>query len=113
MDSCGTSTDQLSACCDVQSTVGSLNRFGGIRHFINQLDTFCSFGDVDIALFSAWGSISKKFAHTASDAGATVCSLAFVNPMHPLSLQLNQETWAEIRRAACPENSCLVGYWEL
>ena len=32
----------------------------------------CSFGDVDIALFSAGGSISKKFAHIASDAGATV-----------------------------------------
>lgn len=32
----------------------------------------CSFKDVDIALFSAGGSISKKFAHVASDAGATV-----------------------------------------
>lgn len=32
----------------------------------------CSFEDVDIALFSAGGSISKKFAHVASDAGATV-----------------------------------------
>jgi hypothetical protein len=35
----------------------------------------CSFGDVDIALFSAGGSISKKFAHIASDAGATVRKL--------------------------------------
>ncbi len=32
-----------------------------------------SFGDVDIALFSAGGSISKKFAPIASDAGCTVC----------------------------------------
>lgn len=31
-----------------------------------------SFGDVDIALFSAGGSISKKFAPIASDAGCTV-----------------------------------------
>ncbi|BDA49946.1 Aspartate-semialdehyde dehydrogenase [Coccomyxa sp. Obi] len=31
-----------------------------------------SFGDVDIALFSAGGSISKKFAPVASDAGCTV-----------------------------------------
>jgi aspartate-semialdehyde dehydrogenase len=31
-----------------------------------------SFGDVDIALFSAGGSISKKFAPLASAAGATV-----------------------------------------
>ena len=31
-----------------------------------------SFGGVDIALFSAGGSISKKFAPIASDAGCTV-----------------------------------------
>lgn len=31
-----------------------------------------SFGGVDIALFSAGGSISKKYAHIASDAGCTV-----------------------------------------
>ena len=31
-----------------------------------------SFGNVDIALFSAGGSISKKFAPIASDAGCTV-----------------------------------------
>lgn len=31
-----------------------------------------SFGGVDIALFSAGGSISKKYAHVASDAGCTV-----------------------------------------
>jgi aspartate-semialdehyde dehydrogenase len=31
-----------------------------------------SFGSVDIALFSAGGSISKKFAPIASDAGCTV-----------------------------------------
>ena len=32
----------------------------------------CSFGGVTIALFSAGGSISKKYAHIASAAGATV-----------------------------------------
>ena len=32
----------------------------------------CSFGGVTIALFSAGGSISKKFGPIASDAGATV-----------------------------------------
>ena len=32
----------------------------------------CSFGGVQIALFSAGGSISKKFGPLASDAGATV-----------------------------------------
>jgi aspartate-semialdehyde dehydrogenase len=32
----------------------------------------CSFGDCDIALFSAGGGISKKYAPIASDAGCTV-----------------------------------------
>ena len=32
----------------------------------------CSFKGVDIALFSAGGSMSKKFGPVASDAGATV-----------------------------------------
>lgn len=37
-----------------------------------QCSGICSFSDVDIALFSAGGSISKKFAHAAADAGAVV-----------------------------------------
>jgi hypothetical protein len=37
-----------------------------------------SFGDVDIALFSAGGSISKKFAPIASDAGCTVRAAALL-----------------------------------
>ena len=41
----------------------------------------CSFGDVDIALFSAGGSISKKFGHIASDAGATVSTTNFSIPL--------------------------------
>jgi hypothetical protein len=35
----------------------------------------CSFNDVDIALFSAGGSISKKFGPAAQKAGAIVSSL--------------------------------------
>ena len=34
----------------------------------------CSFKGVDIALFSAGGSISKKLGPVASDAGCTVSS---------------------------------------
>ncbi len=36
----------------------------------------CSFKGVDIALFSAGGSISKKLGPVASDAGCTVRPLA-------------------------------------
>ena len=39
---------------------------------MRELGVLRSFGGVHIALFSAGGSISKKFAHIASDAGATV-----------------------------------------
>ena len=43
----------------------------GNSYTIEELTEEC-FGGVDIALFSAGGSISKKFAPIASDAGCTV-----------------------------------------
>jgi len=45
--------------------------FKDTEYTIEQL-TEDSFGDVDLALFSAGGTVSKKFAPIASDAGATV-----------------------------------------
>ena len=42
------------------------------NHYTIEELTDRSFGGVDIALFSAGGSISKKFAPLASDAGCTV-----------------------------------------
>ena len=48
--------------------------WGGESHTIEEL-TEQSFAGVDIALFSAGGSISKHFAPLASDAGCTVLCL--------------------------------------
>jgi len=52
-------------------SAGKTQEWDGNTYTVEEL-TESSFGDVDIALFSAGGSISKKFAHIASDAGATV-----------------------------------------
>ena len=60
----------LGFCCPGHRTL-----LGHSLKWLLFLNHMCSFGDVDIALFSAGGSISKKFAHVASDAGATVFSL--------------------------------------
>lgn len=50
-----------------------------------------SFGDVDIALFSAGGSISKKFAPAAADAGCTVCKDATCLP--DVHLLMYDDAW--------------------
>lgn len=52
-------------------SAGRSMEWDGESYTIEEL-TESSFGDVDIALFSAGGSISKKFAPVASDAGCTV-----------------------------------------
>lgn len=52
-------------------SAGRTYEFDGQKYTVEEL-TENSFGDVDIALFSAGGSISKKFAPVASDAGCTV-----------------------------------------
>jgi aspartate-semialdehyde dehydrogenase len=52
-------------------SAGKTIDFAGKTHTVEEL-TEASFKGVDIALFSAGGSISKKFGPIASDAGATV-----------------------------------------
>ncbi len=52
-------------------SAGKTVDFKGTTYTVKEL-TEDSFGDVDLALFSAGGSISKKYAPIASDAGATV-----------------------------------------
>ncbi|KAK9810739.1 hypothetical protein WJX73_003997 [Symbiochloris irregularis] len=52
-------------------SAGREYEWDGARHTVEEL-TESSFSGVEIALFSAGGSISKKFAHVASDAGCTV-----------------------------------------
>ena len=52
-------------------SAGRQMEWDGNHYMIEEL-TDKSFGGVDIALFSAGGSISKKFAPLASDAGCTV-----------------------------------------
>ena len=52
-------------------SAGKTQEFNGKTHTIEEL-TEKSFDGVDIALFSAGGSISKKFGPIASEAGATV-----------------------------------------
>ena len=64
--------------CVVQGcrSAGNTVEWDGDTHTIEEL-TEGSFGGVDIALFSAGGSISKKFAPVADAAGCTVrCALA-------------------------------------
>ena len=48
----------------------------------------CSFKGVDIALFSAGGSISKKLGPIASDAGCTVRPLACITQLQECHFQL-------------------------
>jgi aspartate-semialdehyde dehydrogenase len=52
-------------------SAGKQQTFAGRTHTVEEL-TEDSFKGVDIALFSAGGSISKRFGPIASDAGATV-----------------------------------------
>lgn len=52
-------------------SAGKTIEFKGKTYTVEEL-TADSFGDVDIALFSAGGSISKQFAKAAVDAGAVV-----------------------------------------
>ena len=53
------------------SSAGKTLDWDGATHTIEEL-TAASFGGVDLALFSAGGSISKEFAPAASAAGCTV-----------------------------------------
>ena len=55
-------------------SAGKQMDWDGNHYTIEEL-TDKSFGGVDIALFSAGGSISKKYAPLASDAGCTVSRL--------------------------------------
>jgi len=67
-------------------SAGKTVEFCGKQHTIEEL-TESSFGGVDLALFSAGGDISKKFAPIAAKAGATVVdnSSAFrMDPQTPL-----------------------------
>ena len=59
------------ASCAACRSAGKQVDWDGNNYTVEEL-TEGSFGDVDIALFSAGGSISKKFAPIASDAGCTV-----------------------------------------
>ncbi len=52
-------------------SAGKPIEFNGRTHTVEELNED-SFKDIDLALFSAGGSISKQFAPIASDAGATV-----------------------------------------
>ncbi len=62
--------DKLKLLASARS-VGAQVTFRGQTHKIEQL-TQDSFEGIDLALFSAGGSISKQFAPIASEAGATV-----------------------------------------
>lgn len=87
----------------------------------------CSFKGWDIALFSAGGSISKKYAPIASAAGCTVscihsclhclvrcCSGVTVRD-HRLRLRLHRECACrlQLRPFCCPNRGCcgLLGWW--
>jgi len=67
-------------------SAGKKIAFKGETHTVEQL-TEDSFGDVDLALFSAGGSISKQYAPIAAEQGCTVVdnSSAFrMDPNYPL-----------------------------
>ena len=81
-------------------SAGKTQRFMGVDHVIQEL-TADSFKGVDLALFSAGGSISKQFAQVAVDAGAVVVdnSSAFrMTPGVPLCVpEVNPGSIAAIR----------------
>ena len=62
-----------------------------------------SFNGVDIALFSAGGSISKKFAPIASEAGCTVVdnSSAFRMTVRSARRRWRARSWRRFRRRRC------------
>ena len=63
-------------------SAGKRQTFRGTEYTVQEL-TADSFKDVDIALFSAGGSISKKFAGAAVDAGAVVVDNSSAFRMDP------------------------------
>ena len=63
-------------------SAGKTIDFKGKTYTVEEL-TEDSFGDVDLALFSAGGSISKKFGPIASAAGATVVDNSSAFRMDP------------------------------
>ncbi len=81
-------------------SAGRTCTFKGTEYTIEEL-TEDSFKDVDLALFSAGGSISKKFAPIASDAGTTVVDNSSAFRMAdgvPLVVpEVNPEAVGEIR----------------
>jgi len=60
-----------SAGCWARRSAGNTIDWDGEQHTVEEL-TERSFSGVDIAFFSAGGSISKRFAPLAADAGCTV-----------------------------------------
>ena len=59
------------AGCWAHRSAGNTIDWDGEQHTVEEL-TEGSFSGVDIALFSAGGSISKRYAPLAADAGCTV-----------------------------------------
>jgi len=90
----------LTAAPPPRSSAGQTLDWDGATHTVEEL-TEASFAGVDIALFSAGGSISKKFGPLASAAGATVVdnSSAFrMDPAVPLVIpEVNPGAMAGMR----------------
>jgi len=86
-------------------SAGKTVEFKGKTHTITELRED-SFGDVDLALFSAGGSISKKFCPIAAQAGAVVVdnSSAFrMDPACPLVVpEVNPEAIGDIAIGSKP-----------
>jgi len=84
-------------------SAGRTYDFDGATYTVEELTEDC-FGPIDIALFSAGGSISKKFGPIAAAAGATVVdnSSAFrMTPDVPLVIpEVNPEAMAGIKYGA-------------
>jgi aspartate-semialdehyde dehydrogenase len=101
-------------------SAGKTLRFAGKDITIQEL-TEASFKDIDIAFFSAGGSISKKFGPIAAQAGALVIdnSSAFrMDPTVPLVIpEINPEACAEhrgiIANPNCSTIIAIVPLWPI
>jgi aspartate-semialdehyde dehydrogenase len=101
-------------------SAGKTMRFDGRDVLVEEL-TEDSFGNVDIAFFSAGGSISKKYAPIAARAGAVVVdnSSAFrMDPMVPLVIpEINPEAIAAhdgiIANPNCSTIIAIVPLWPI
>ena len=92
-------------------SAGKTLKFRGEPLAVREL-TEASFAGVDLALFSAGGAISKKFAPLAARAGAIVIdnSSAFrMDPQVPLVVQeINREALREHRGIIANPNCCAI-----